>query len=98
MGAVRPKLTVFIPVYNGEPYIGAAIDSILAQNFSDYELLLIDDGPADRSLGIVQSRIRVVRNERNLSIPTTRNIGLLVRSYKGSRRPIGKPSAIPNRC
>ena len=38
-----PKVTVFIPIYNREAYVGAAIDSVLAQSFRDFELLLIDD-------------------------------------------------------
>jgi glycosyltransferase involved in cell wall biosynthesis len=75
-----PKVTVFIPVYNRERYIGAAIDSILAQNFPNYELLLIDDGSTDCSLEIMRSypdpRIRVVCNERNHGQPRTRNRGI----------------------
>ena len=80
MSVHHPKVTVFIPVYNCERYVGAAIDSILAQTFSDYELLLIDDGSTDRSLDIMQAytdpRVRVACNERNLGIPRTGNIGL----------------------
>lgn len=75
-----PKVTVFIPVYNREHYIGEAIESILAQNFPDFELLLVDDGSTDRSVEIMRSygdaRIRVVCNEHNLGIPQTRNRGL----------------------
>ena len=47
----RPKVTVFIPVFNREQYIGDAIDSILAQTFTDFEILLIDD--ASLALGMV---------------------------------------------
>ncbi len=76
----HPRVTVFIPVYNRERYIGAAITSILAQSFTDYELLLIDDGSTDRSVEIMRSysdpRIRVVCNGANLGIPKTRNRGL----------------------
>jgi glycosyltransferase involved in cell wall biosynthesis len=75
-----PKVTVFIPVYNREQYIGAAINSILAQTFTNYELLLIDDGSTDRSVELMRSytdpRVRVVCNESNLGIPRTRNKGL----------------------
>ena len=81
MSLRHPKVTVFIPVYNRERYVGAAIDSIFAQSFSDYELLLIDDGSTDRSLEVMRAytadpRLRVVCNERNLGIPRTRNKGL----------------------
>jgi glycosyltransferase involved in cell wall biosynthesis len=75
-----PKVTVFIPVYNRELYVGAAIKSILAQNFPNYELLLLDDGSTDRSLEVMRAytdpRIRIVCNERNLGIPRTRNRGV----------------------
>lgn len=80
MSVQHPTVTVFIPVYNRERYVGAAIDSILAQTFSDYEILLIDDGSTDRGLDIMQAytdpRVRVFCNEKNLGQPRTRNIGL----------------------
>lgn len=45
----NPKISVIVPVYNVEKYLRRCIDSILAQTFSDFELLLIDDGSKDRS-------------------------------------------------
>ena len=48
-----PKVTVVIPVYNREKYVGEAIDSILAQTFPDFELLVIDDGSTDRTQEVV---------------------------------------------
>lgn len=75
-----PKVTVFIPVYNRENYIGEAIESILAQTFSDFEILLVDDGSSDRSVDKIHSytdpRIRLVCNGENLGIPKTRNKGV----------------------
>ena len=72
-----PKLSVVIPVYNREAYLGDAIDSILRQTFTDYELLVIDDGSTDRSCEVTQSyddpRIRLICNRRNMGIPKTRN-------------------------
>jgi len=69
-----------IPVYNREKYVGGAIDSILAQTFTDFELLVIDDGSTDRSREVVRSyhdpRIRLVCNETNLGVPQTRNRGI----------------------
>ncbi len=74
-----PKVTVVIPVYNREKYVGEAIDSILAQTFTHFELLVIDDGSTDRTQEIVQfysdPRIRLVGNETNEGIPRTRNNG-----------------------
>jgi len=75
-----PKVTVFIPVYNREQYVGEAIESILAQTFSDFEILLVDDGSTDASVEKIRSfsdpRIRLVSNEKNLGIPKTRNKGI----------------------
>ena len=42
-----PKISVIVPVYNVEKYLSNCIDSILAQTFTDFELLLIDDGSTD---------------------------------------------------
>ncbi len=76
----NPKVTVFIPVYNRELYVGEAIESILAQTFSDFEILLVDDGSTDLSVEKIRafsdSRIRLVCNEENLGIPKTRNKGV----------------------
>ena len=55
-----PKVTVVIPVYNRAEYLAAAIDSILAQSFPHFELLLIDDGSTDDSV----ARIRTYRDPR----------------------------------
>ena len=44
-----PKISVIVPVYNAEKYLHRCIDSILAQTFTDFELLLIDDGSKDYS-------------------------------------------------
>ena len=75
-----PQVTVFIPVYNREQYIGDAIESILVQTFSDFEILLVDDGSTDTSVDKIRSfsdpRIRLVCNEKNLGIPQTRNKGI----------------------
>lgn len=76
-----PKVTVLIPVYNREQYVATAIESILAQSFIDFELLLIDDGSTDGSVEILRCyttdpRVRLVCNEHNLGIPKTRNRGI----------------------
>lgn len=44
-----PKISVIVPVYNVEKYLHRCIDSILAQTFTDFEVLLIDDGSKDKS-------------------------------------------------
>ncbi len=44
-----PKISVIVPVYNAEKYLNRCIDSILAQTFGDFELLLVNDGSTDKS-------------------------------------------------
>lgn len=45
----KPKISVVVPVYNGEKYLGQCVDGILAQSFRDFELILLDDGSPDGS-------------------------------------------------
>ena len=75
-----PKVTVLMPVHNGERFIERAIDSILAQTFTDFELLVIDDASTDATAGTVRGygdpRVRYVANERNLGLAASLNIGL----------------------
>jgi hypothetical protein len=77
---VLPKVTVLMPVFNGEPYLSEAIASILGQTFTDFELLIIDDGSTDRSRQIVRSlndpRVRLLCNDGNLRLIATLNRGL----------------------
>ena len=79
-----PVLSIIMPLYNSERFIGQAIQSILTQSFKDFELIIIDDASSDGSLDIVKefkdSRIRILRNEKNQGISFTRNKGLNVAS------------------
>lgn len=76
-----PKVSVIVPVYNAEKYLHRCIDSILAQMFTDFELLLIDDGSKDKSGAICDeyadkdSRVRVFHKE-NGGVSSARNAGL----------------------
>ncbi len=76
-----PQISVIVPVYNVEKYLHRCIDSILAQTFTDFELLLIDDGSKDNS-GVIcdeyaarDSRVRVFHKE-NGGVSSARNLGL----------------------
>lgn len=75
-----PQVSVLMPVYNGEPFLGQAIESILQQTFADFEFIIINDGSTDRSAEIVQSyadsRIRYFENERNIGLTRSLNHGL----------------------
>lgn len=65
-----PKVSVAIPVYNGEPYLAEAIESVLAQSHADFELVICDNASTDRTVEIARSfadpRIRILQNQRNL--------------------------------
>lgn len=73
-----PMISVVLPVYNGEEHLAVAVDSVLAQSFLDFELIIIDDGSTDGSLRILQEyqkrdkRIRLVSRE-NRDLATTLN-------------------------
>ena len=77
-----PKISVIVPVYNTEKYLRRCVDSILAQTFTDFELLLIDDGSKDKSGEICDEyakndeRIKVF-HKANEGISATRKFGLL---------------------
>jgi glycosyltransferase involved in cell wall biosynthesis len=75
-----PKVSVLMPVYNGERYLREAIESILAQSFGDFEFLIVDDGSSDSSAQIVRSygdpRIRLEQNQSNAGLIFTLNKGL----------------------
>ena len=76
-----PRITVIIPIYNAESILRRCLDSILAQTFTDFECLLIDDGSKDRSGEICDeyarkdSRIKVFHKE-NGGVSSARNVGL----------------------
>lgn len=76
----NPKISIIMPAYNAEKYIGYAIDSILNQSFKDFEFIIIDDCSTDKTAEIIKSygdlRIRYIKNEKNLNHPACRNIAL----------------------
>jgi glycosyltransferase involved in cell wall biosynthesis len=82
MSAGTPRVTVLVPVYNQERFVGEAIESVLGQDFADFELLLVDDGSTDRTPEILREwaardgRIRVVTLGGNRGIPGALNAGL----------------------
>ena len=77
-----PRISVVMSVYNGEWHLAEAIDSILGQTMSDFELIVIDDGSTDGTPRILEEyaarddRVRVVRNESNLGLTLSLNRGL----------------------
>ena len=78
---VQPKISVIIPVYNICQYLVRCVDSVLAQDFEDFEAVLVDDGSTDGShrlcdeLATKDSRIRVLHKE-NGGLSSARNAGI----------------------
>lgn len=68
---MSPRLSIGLPVYNGERYLGQALDSILGQTFTDFEVIVSDNASNDATVQIVESyaerdaRIRLVKNSFN---------------------------------
>lgn len=78
-----PEISVIVPVYKVEPYIHKCVDSILAQTFTDYELILVDDGSPDTCGNICDeyaqkdARIHVIHKE-NGGLSDARNAGMKI--------------------
>jgi len=77
-----PLVSVVMPVYHSEKYVAEAIESILGQTFSDFELIIVDDGSQDRSPEIIRDyerrdhRVRLLREEGNMGVASARNRGI----------------------
>ena len=80
MSPSKPEITVAMPAYNAAAHLREAMDSILAQSFEDFELLVVDDGSTDNTLALAQSiddkRVRVERLPVNKGRPIARNMAL----------------------
>ena len=82
LGHQQKFFTVIIPCFNGQKYIAQAIQSVLDQTFSDFELIIINDGSTDNSLKVIEyfakqdSRIQVITNKKNSGLSAARNMGL----------------------
>lgn len=81
MGTSRVKISVIIPVYNVENYLGTCLGSCLAQTLNDIEFICVDDGSTDRSLSLLNEfaacdpRFRVI-SKPNGGVSSARNAGL----------------------
>lgn len=75
----QPRVSIGIPVYNGENYLAEALDSLLRQSFGDFELLISDNASTDRTQEICQdyaardARVRYVRQDRNIGAGPNHN-------------------------
>ncbi|MGN1419507.1 MAG: glycosyltransferase family 2 protein [Acutalibacteraceae bacterium] len=82
-----PEISIIVPVYKVEQYLNSCIDSILAQSFTDFELILVDDGSPDNCGKICDeyaekdSRVKVIHKE-NAGVSAARNSGIDLSSGK----------------
>lgn len=77
---MNPLVSIIIPAYNVEKYIGKAIQSALTQTYENIEIIVIDDNSTDRTVDVVRSfyddRIKLLVNERNMGPSHARNRGI----------------------
>ena len=82
MNEAPPRVSVVMPVFNGEKYLAEAIESILTQSFTDFNLFIVDDGSQDGTAAIIHSymkrddRVRSYRLEQNVGSSHARRIGI----------------------
>lgn len=75
----QQRVSVILPIYNGEAFLNEAVESVLSQTMTDFELILLDDGSEDNTWSLIQAltdpRIRAYRHE-NIGLPATLNRGI----------------------
>ncbi|HGF9542707.1 TPA: glycosyltransferase family 2 protein, partial [Acinetobacter baumannii] len=94
-------VSVVLPAYNAELYLKEAIDSVLSQTFTDFELIILNDGSIDRTEEIIlsynDSRIVYVKNEKNLGLIGTLNKGINLAKGKYIARMDADDICLPER-
>ncbi len=84
---MHPRVSVVMSVYNGEQYLHPAIESILSQIFTDFELIIIDDASVDRSWEIISEyaihddRVKLHQNKKNIGL--TKSLNKAIQSVQG---------------
>jgi len=77
---MKPFITVVIPLYNKQNYVGKTLESVLNQSFTNFEVVLINDCSTDNSFAVVaafdDSRIRLLSHSKNQGLSATRNTGI----------------------
>ena len=82
MNINSPYISVIVPVYNTEAYVGKCLDSLVHQTLHELEIIVIDDCGQDKAMDIVREysqqdeRITIITNDRNSGVAHSRNIGI----------------------
>jgi len=79
------KISIIVPVYNTEKYVGRCIESILKQTYSDFELIIINDGSTDNSMEVCEEYAKkderiIVKNIENAGVANARNVAMEIMS------------------
>ena len=80
MGEIQPLVSVIMPAYNSEKYIGKSIESVLAQDYEKFELIIVDDGSKDGTKSIVE---QYAKNDIRIKLLEQANQGVSVARNKG---------------
>lgn len=101
LGLEEPAISVVLPNYNGSDFLKKAVDSVLAQTFTDFELIVVEDGSTDQSAELLasysDSRIRVIPLEQNEHICVALNTGLAAARGKYIARIDSDDCWLPNK-
>jgi len=76
---MMPKVSVVVPTYNRLPMLKEAVDSVLAQNFEDFELIVVDDGSTDGTANEIVKyggRVKLLQHKENRGVSASRNTGI----------------------
>lgn len=97
----NPQISIIMPAYNAEKYVAEAINSILAQTFTDFEFIIINDASADSTKNIIESfqdpRIKLINNEQNQGVAKSLNIGISAAKGKYIARMDADDISLPQR-
>src|SRR3989339_1903405 len=96
----NPKISIVMPVYNCEGFLRDAIDSVLKQTFTDFELIIVNDASTDNTLSIIKSyddlRIALI-NRGKLGLTRALNAGIATARGRYIARMDGDDISLPNR-
>ena len=83
---MNPKVSIIIPTYNSQAYIAQALESVLNQTYTNFEIILVDDASTDSTLEVVRSfrdeRLKIISNKQNRGVSYGRNCG--IKAAKGN--------------
>jgi succinoglycan biosynthesis protein ExoO len=77
---MKPEISIIIPTYNSEDYIAQALESVFAQTYDNFEIILVDDASTDSTLEIARNfgdrRLKIIANKQNGGVSRMRNCGI----------------------